>query len=241
MRRGQSFVRHALALVVVVAVASVALGGRADAGTMSAQSVLRSAKAAIAAQHGVHVVFVANSGASSVRENLVADAGSTGGSESLAEGKATLSVRVNDSFGYLKGSQSGLTSLFGLTSKQAKILGSKWESWKVGTNGYASLKADVTLAAVKALLPKSAGTKVSIGKFDGSKSYVLKWTKAATGSQPALSNSLTLSAASFLPARETTTASDGAKLTTNLSRWGERVQIATPLADSTRSSHSVEG
>lgn len=245
MRRGQSFVRHALTLVVMVvmvvmvAMASVALGGRADAGTLSAQSVLRSAKAAVAAQHGVHVVFVANS--SSVRENLVAEVGSTGGSESLAEGKATLSVRVNASFGYLKGSPSGLTSLFGLSSKQAKILGGKWESWKAGTNGYADLKADVTLAAVKALLPKPAGTKVSIGKFDGSKSYVLKWTKAATGSQPALSNSLTLSAASFLPDRETTTASDGAKLTTNLSRWGERVQIATPPADSIRSSRSVDG
>jgi hypothetical protein len=55
-----------------------------------------------------------------------------------------------------------------------------------------------------------------------------------------LSNNLTLSA-SFLPARETTTASNGAKLTTTLSRWGERVQVATPPADSTRSSHSVGG
>jgi hypothetical protein len=240
MTRGQMFVRGGLTLVVAVAMASVALGGTAGAGTMPTQSVLRSANAAIAAQHGVHVVFVADSGASSARENLVADAGRTGGSESVAEGKATLSVRVNGSFAYVKGSPSGLTSLFGLSSKQAKTLGGNWESWKAGTRGYGNLKADVTLSAVKALLPKVAGTKASIGTVDGSKSYALKWTDAATSSHPTLSNSLTLSA-SFLPARETTTASDGAKLTTTLSRWGERVQVTTPPAASIRSSSSVQG
>jgi hypothetical protein len=238
MRRSPSFVRGAMMLVVAAGLASVALGGRADAGTMTTQSVLRSAKAAIAAQHGVHVVFVANSGASSVRENIVADAGSSGGSESVAEGKATLTVRVNASSGYVKGSQSGLTTLLGLSSKQAKALGSEWESWKAGTSRYASLKADVTLAAVKALLPKLAGTKLSVGKVNGSKVYVLKWSSAATSSQPTLSNSLTVSAASFLPARETTTASGG-KLTTSLSRWGERAQVTAPAAEVTRTASSV--
>jgi hypothetical protein len=238
MTRGPSFVRRALTLVSVVMLASIALGGQAGASTMSTQSVLGSAKAAIAGQHGVHVVFVASSGAT-VRESLVADVGTIGGSESVAEGKATLTVRVNSSFGYVKGSQSGLTGLFGLSSKQAKALGGDWESWKAGTSQYANLKADVTLAGVKALLPKAAGTKVSTGTVDGSKSYVLKWTKAASGSQPALSNSLTVAAASFLPARETTTASGGVKLTTSLSRWGERVPTTAPPADSIRSSRSV--
>jgi len=231
-------VRHVLALVVAVVLAPVALGGRADAATMTTQSVVRSAKAAVAGQRGVHVVFVADSGAS-IRENIVADVGSTGGSESVSEGKATLTVRVNASSGYVKGSQSGLTTLFGLSTKQARTIGGEWESWKVGTSQYANLRADVTLAAVKALLPKVAGTKVSVVKVNGSKSYVLKWTAAASGSQPALSNDLTVSAGSFLPARETTTASGGVKLTTSLSRWGERVQVAIPPAVSTRSSLSA--
>jgi hypothetical protein len=238
MTRSPSFVRHALTLVSVVVLASVALAGRAGAATASTQSILGSTKAAVGGQRGVHVAFVASSGAT-VRENLVADVGSTGGSESVAEGKATLTVRVNSSFGYVKGSQTGLTGLFGLSAKQAKALGTNWESWKPGTTQYTNLKADVTLAAVKELLPKAAGTKVSTGTVNGSKSYILKWKTAASGSQPALSNSLTVAAASFLPARETTTASGGVKLTTTLSRWGERVATTAPPADSIRSSRSL--
>jgi hypothetical protein len=241
MQRGPSFVRVALTLVVAALAASVVLGGRAGAATMTTQSVVRSATAAIAGQRGVHVVFAANSGASSLREDIVADAGSMTGSESVSEGDATLTVRVTPSSGYVKGSRSGLTSLFGLSTKQASALGRQWESWKVGTSRYASLKADVTLTAVKALLPKPAGTRLSTRTVNGSKTYVLQWTTAATRSQPKLANSLTVWATSFLPARETTTASDGGKLTTTLSRWSERVQVSAPPVDSTQTSVSVGG
>ena len=233
------FVRYALTLVLIALLASLALEGQASAGAVTTQSVLKLAKSAIAAQSGVHVVFVADFKPSSVRENLVADVGGTGGSESVTEGKEVLVVRVDSSFGYVRGSQSGLTTLFGLSSKQAKALGTRWESWKVGTNQYVNLKADVTLAAVKALLPKSVGTKLSTEIVNGSKSYVLKWTAAASGSQPALANMLTLSAGTFLPTRATTTASSGVKLTTNLSRWGERVQVSAPPAGSIRTSSSI--
>ena len=231
-------VRYVLTLVLIVLLASLALDGQASAGTVTTHSVLKRAKSAIAAQSGVHVVFVADL-KRSVRENLVADVGATGGSESVTEGKEVLAVRVDSSFGYVRGSQSGLTMLFGLSSKQAKALGTKWESWRAGTNQYANLKADVTLVAVKALLPKSVSTKLSTEIVNGSKSYVLKWTAAASGSQPALANMLTLSAGTFLPTRATTTASSGVKLTTNLSRWGERVQVSAPPAGSIRTSSSI--
>ena len=67
-------------------------------------------------------------------------------------------------------------------------------SWKAGTSQYANLKADVTFAAVTALLPRAKGTRLSTGLTNGANVYVLKWTAAASSSTPMLSNTLTVSA-----------------------------------------------
>ncbi|MGO9029666.1 MAG: hypothetical protein ACLQOZ_13670 [Acidimicrobiales bacterium] len=209
---------------------------------MTTASVLKAAKTAIAEQTGVHVVFDANSSSSSTHEKLIADVGATTGTENVSEGKSVLAVRVNPAFAYVSGNQSGLAALFGLSAKDAKKLGADWESWKSGTAQYANLKADVTFAAVTALLPTPKGTKLSTDISNGTRFYVLKWTTAGTSSEPELSNTLTLSTGgAILPTEETTTAPGGAKLTTVLSDWGEQVVVATPPVASTVASAQVAG
>jgi hypothetical protein len=59
----------------------------ASAAVVSTGSVLRSAKAAIAVQTSVHVVFIAHSRASSTTEKIIADVGTTSGSETLFEAR----------------------------------------------------------------------------------------------------------------------------------------------------------
>jgi hypothetical protein len=217
-----------------------ALGGTAYGGTVTSGSVLTSTKAAIAQQTGVHVVFRANSGSSATTEKIVADVGVTTGEETVSEGQSHLAVRMTPGYGYVSGDSSGLTTIFGLTSAEAKKVGSDWVSWKAGTSQYANLKADVTFSAVTALLPKAKGTRLSTGIANGANVYVLKWTVAASSSTPMLSNTLTVSAGGqSLPVEQISTASGGTKATTLLSGWGELVPASAPPAASTIASPKI--
>jgi len=133
-----------------------------------------------------------------------------------------------------------MTTIFGLTAAQAKKVGSDWVSWKVGTSQFANLKADVTFAAVTALLPKAKGTRLSTGIANGANVYVLKWTVAASSSTPMLSNTLTVSAGGqSLPVEQISTAAGGTKATTLLSGWGELVPASAPPAASTIASPKI--
>jgi hypothetical protein len=216
------------------------LGGTADAGTVTSGSVLTSTNAAIAQQTGVHVVFRANRASAGTTEKIVADVGVTSGQETVSEGPSHLAVRVTPGFAYVRGDTSGLTTIFGLTSAAAKKVGSDWVSWKAGTSQYANLKADVTFAAVTALLPRAKGTRLSTGLTNGANVYVLKWTVAASSSTPTLSNTLTVSASGHsLPVEQISTASGGTKATTLLSGWGELVPANVPPAASTIASPQI--
>ena len=151
-----------------------------------------------------------------------------------------MAIRVTPGYGYVSGDSSGLTTIFGLTADQAKKVGSDWVSWKAGTSQYANLKADVTFAAVTALLPGAKGTRLSTGLTNGANVYVLKWTAAASSSTPMLSNTLTVSASGqSLPIEQVSTASGGTKATTQLSGWGELVPASAPPAASTITSTKI--
>jgi len=123
-----------LALGLIAAVTPTALGSTAGAttgvtaGTVTTSSVLRATRAAITAQTSAHEEFVARSSASSVVEKIVANVGATSGSETVSDGKEHLTVRVTPTAGYIRGNQTGLTDLFGLTAAQAKKAGSHWVS-----------------------------------------------------------------------------------------------------------------
>jgi hypothetical protein len=227
---------------VVALTASVVLGATAQAGAATTSTVLASAKSAIAKQRGAHVVFVARSGSSSTTEKIVADVGATVGTETLSEGKATLTLKLTPAYGYVKGNVSGLTTVFGLTAAEAKKAGTHWVSWKAGTSVYTDLKADLTLASVTALLPKVAATKLSRDVTPGGTQYVLTWTTAATSSAPKLSNTLRFSTGgTTLPVEETATASDGTQATTTISRWGKQVAVSAPSAASTIAYSKISG
>jgi hypothetical protein len=196
-------------------------------------------RAAIAKQTSAHVVFMAKSGSTSATEKIVADVGTSSGEETVTNGSAKISIRVTSTHAYLKGNQSGLTTIYGLTSAQAQKVGKDWVSSKAGTSQYSGLKSDLTMTSVKSLLPKAKGTKLSTNSAG---LYVLKWSTAATSSLPSLSNTLTVSTGTAtLPVTETSTAAGGTKATTKLSTWGEALVVATPPLSSTIASSLVTG
>jgi hypothetical protein len=218
----------------------VTWGATANATGVTVSSVLKTTKVAIDEQTAAHVVFTAK--ASSATEKIVADVGTTSGEETASEGTSLVKIRVTPTFAYLSGNQSGLTTIYGMSSADAKKVGADWETWKSGTKGYSNLKSDVTMASVDSLLPKAKGTKLTTDNTKGTTLYVLKWTTAATSSIPKLTNTLTVSAQGMnLPVTETSAASDGTKATTKLSRWGVSPVVNAPALTSTIASAKVSG
>jgi hypothetical protein len=233
----KSLCQIALGLAAIALATSLGTAAYADAN--SAASVLQSTTRAISQQTSAHVVFIAHSSTSSTTEKIIADVGSTSGTETLFEGKAEVAIRLTPVDAYVRGNSAGLTTLFGLTASEAKRLRGKWESWASGTKEYSSLKTDLTMSSVSLLLPKARGTRVSTEDFEGAKIYVLKWTAAATKSVPALSNALSISTTGAgLPIQETETAT-GVKVTTRISKWNETVSVLAPPASSTVASSRV--
>jgi hypothetical protein len=216
--------------------------GSAWGGVVSTSSVIRTAKLAIARQTSAHVVFVAHAGSPSKTETIVADVGRTSGTEAVTEGTAALAIRLSPSYAYVSGNSSGLTTIFGMSSADAKKVGKDWESWKAGTSQYANLKSDLPMSSVSALLPKAKGTKLSTVVTGGTTSYVLKWSISATSSTPEVANTLMVSSGAVtLPVKETALISNGAKATTTISRWGEQFVVGVPPIAATIASSKITG
>ncbi|MGH9919932.1 MAG: hypothetical protein ACRD6W_13845 [Nitrososphaerales archaeon] len=240
-RRGATHLFHALGIGIAAFLISAALVEAAYAAVPTTRSVLKAAKVAIGKEPGVHIVSLASSG-SSILERISADVGTTSGTETVSEGKATLAVELTPTYAYIRGNSSGLTSLFGLSTADAKKVGTHWESFKAGTSQYSSLKPAVTTSSVTALFPSAKGTKLSTHVMNGAKLYVLKWTTAATSSLPELSNTFTFSTAgTALPVKETSTASGAQKVMTTFSAWGEQVRVRVPPRASTIASSKIRG
>jgi hypothetical protein len=198
--------------------------------------------AAISKQPGVHLVITAKSSSSSSTEKIIADFGTESGVENISKGKAHLAVRVTPTYAYVSGNSSGLTTILGLSSADAKEIGKEWVSWKAGMSQYTDLKSGITISSVTAVIPKAEGTKLSTHVTKGAKLYVLKWTTAATSSSPKISNTLTVSArGATLPVEETATTSGGAKETTVFSKWGKHVLVSAPPITSTISNSQITG
>ena len=211
-------------------------------GVMTPSSVIGTAKLAIAQQASAHVVFVAHAGSPSKTETIVADVGRASGTETVTEGTADLAIRLSPSYAYISGNSSGLTTIFGMSSADAKKVGKDWESWKAGTSQYANLKSDLTMSSVSALLPKAKGTRLTSVVSGGTASYVLKWSISATSSTPEVANTLTVSTGAVtLPVKETALISNGAKATTTISRWGEQFVVGVPSIAATIASSKITG
>jgi hypothetical protein len=219
-----------LVLPVALVLTPVLASTQASAST-STTSILAAAKASLASQHGVHLAVSIVQGSNTTVEEV--DLGTSTGIESIISGTAKATVEVAPTSGYMEGDSSGLTSLIGLTSAQAKKLGSKWMSLKAGTAPYSDLKTAATIPAIEALLPAAKGTTSSTETVGSTKLYVLKWTSAATSSSPKLTDVLSISMGKApLPVKETETDA-GASETTEFSRWGESVVVHAPAAAAT--------
>jgi len=232
----RAHVLGAVALVAVVLPLAV-FGAPASAGTVTAAAVIKEAKAAIATQSSAHLEFDADSTSSSSTEQIVADVGAGAGTETVTDGTALLHVTVTPQDGYISGSASGLTSLFGMTSAEATKVGKRWEFWKKGTKQYKNLESVVSVKSLESLLPESKGTTLSTEGSD----YVLTWTSAASGSTPKLKNTLTIAKGTNLPVEETSTDASGEKVTTTISKWGEAVAVQAPPAGSSVAASKITG
>ena len=231
-----------LAFATGALVMSTALEVPASAATVTTSSVLAAAKAAITEQSGVHVTITFTASSSSSPREAIADLGKQSGVDVLSLGKATVTFKLTPAYVYVSGNSSGLTTIFGLNSAQAKKLGKDWISVNAGSSEYSSLKSSLTISSVTGVLPAAKGTKLSTEIHNGAKLDVLKWTIAATSSGPKASYTLTVPAKGpTLPIEEIGTASNGGKETSLFSRWGERVVVKAPPASSTITSSKITG
>jgi hypothetical protein len=242
LRKRVSVIASVLLLGFPTVVGSASLGTTAWAGVVTASSVIRTAKLAIAKQASAHVVFIAHSSSPSKTEKIVADVGRISGTESIVEGTAHLTVKLSSTHAYVSGNSSGLTTLFGMSSTDAKKIGTEWESWTAGTSQYANLKLDLTMSSVAALFPKAKATKLSTVVTGKTTYHLLKWMIPATTSLPKVMNTLTISTGAMtLPVTETAIVSGVTKATTRLSRWGEQVVVGIPSAAVTIPSSRTTG
>jgi len=242
LRRRVNLILGVLSSALVTCCAVAALGATAGAGVVTPSSVISTAESAIAKEASVHVVFVAQEGSPPKTETIVADVGRASGTETATEGKASLVIILSTTDAYVSGNSSGLTTIFGMSSADAKKVGKDWESWKAATGQYADLKSDLTMSSVRALFPKAKGTRLTTEASRGSTFSVLKWTIAATSSTPGVTNTLTVSSgATTLPVMEVARISNGAKATTTLSGWGERLVVAIPPSAATIPSSKITG
>lgn len=235
------FARPAVVAGAAALVASGAFATVAAAGTPSTSSVIKSVKAAIKKQSGARVVSMASAKSTSTKETETVSFGTSTGEETITRGAATLTIRVTPTDAFVSGSSSGLTTIFGVSATDAKKIGADWVYWKSGSSQYKDLKKDVTVSALTSVLPKATGTKRSTGSSHGAKIYALKWTSAATSTEPKLSIILKVSARSDLPVTLTSGAAAGTKITTTFSHWGTPVSVSAPAAASTIPSSQITG
>jgi hypothetical protein len=215
--------------------------GAAASGAPTVSSVLAAAKAAVAKQTAVHLVVDSKSSSSSTAEQVVADLGKKSGTESISDGKDSVTIVVTPPYGYVSGNSGGLSKIVGLTSSEIKKVGHKWIALKAGTSQYTSLATDIRISSVQTLLPQAKGTTLSVETTTPAHLYVLKWTTAASSSNPKLSTTLTFPVAgATLPIQEITTAS-GSRETVTLSKWGEFVRIVGPPLSQTIPYSKVPG
>jgi hypothetical protein len=204
----------------------IEIGASATTTTLSAASVIAAAKSALAKQTGVHLELASTSG--TTKDEVKADFGTKAGIEVIVTGKATATVKVTPTYGYISGNSLGLTSVVGLSATQAKRVGTRWISLKAGSTQYRAVTSGTTISSLTSVLPVAKSTTVTSTSQHGVKVNVLVWTTPATSSSVKTLNTLVIAAnGPALPIKETATASTGSG-TTTFSKWGESVHVASP-------------
>jgi hypothetical protein len=213
----------ALSGALVVGPALAAQGATTSPTTAS---VLASATKTLNKETGVHIVVTTVD--KKVHSSVVADIGTTSGTETYVSGGETFTITVTPKYAYLYGSKKGLTSLMGLSASEQSKVGSEAIVMKAGSTPYSTFHANLTSGAFSQLLPPAKGTSLLAKRDQATKGYRLSWTTAKTSSTPKELSILTISSgAKSLPLKETVTTSDGASHTA-FTNWGETVQVHVP-------------
>jgi hypothetical protein len=205
----------------------------AEARSALKSSVFSAAGNSMLGQQSVHIAITGRKpGSAEIAERIAADIGTASGSESIVAGSARAQIRVTPKAAYFTGNAPGLTRLLGLPAAAAAKAGGRWVVIAAGTREYRDLAAEDTMASLPAsILPpseNSAGLRTT--RLAGKQVYILSWSTAASGTDPAVTAQLYLDATSeALPITETTIAS-GFSQTVTLSQWGEKVAVPDPPA-----------
>lgn len=199
--------------------------------------MIAATKAALSKQTSVHLELASTSG--STKDDVKADFGTKAGIEVIVTGKATATVKVTPTYGYISGNSLGLTSVVGLSTTQAKRVGTRWIALKAGSTQYTTIASGTTISSLTSVLPVAKNTTVTSTSQHGVKVNILSWTTPATSSSVKTLNKLVIAAnGPALPITETATASTGSG-TTTFSKWGETVHIASPSSSATISYAAV--
>jgi hypothetical protein len=204
----------------------------AQANSALVASVVNAASDSILAQKSVRVTITGQKQGSAAAERIVADIGTATGTESISSGPAVATIRVTKAAAYFTGSPAGLSTFIGLSAAAAANAGSRWVAIQAGTNEYADLAAEDTIAALPAsILPSTSNApRLRTATLSGRKVYVLDWSAKASGSATTISERLVLAATTqALPLSETTTA-NGNSQTVTLDHWGEQFAVPVPAS-----------
>jgi hypothetical protein len=204
---------------------------RAQARSALETALVTEAGDAMLAEKGVHLVITGTRpGASDPAERIVADVGTSTGTESIASGSASAKIVVTRDAAYYAGNQAGLTTLIGLPKAAASRAGSHWVMIRKGTREYQDLAVEDTIAALPGTLLPGSSDAVTLATrtSDGHKVYVLAWSATDSGTGTTITEKLLLTAgARALPVAEITTA-NGYRQTARFTNWGKPVTVHPP-------------
>jgi hypothetical protein len=189
-------------------------------------SVLASATKSLDKESGVHIVVTTVD--KKVKSSVVADIGTTSGTETYVSGSETFTIDVTPKAAYLYGSKTGLTKLMGLSASEQTKVGGEAIIMKEGTSPYTTFHSNLTATAFSQLLPPAKGTSLLATRDKVTNGFQLSWTTAKTSSTPKELSILTISSGSkTLPLKEAVTTAAGSSKTA-FTKWGETVQVHVP-------------
>jgi hypothetical protein len=219
-----------LALGVTLVLCVTPLSAQASVKSPTTKSVLKAAQKALDKVTGVHIMVTSTSGGKD--SYVVVDIGATYGQESITSGKNVVHIIVTPTDAYLRGSETGLIDIMGLTAAEQKKVGNLSVVMKAGTTEYESFHANLTTGVLAGVLPTAKGTKYKLSD-DQAKNYLLTWKTAATSTAAATKSVLTISSGSkTLPLKEVISGSTGGG-TTIFSKWNENVVEVAPKVANT--------
>jgi hypothetical protein len=222
---------------VAATVAAVAAGVAAASGTATAATVAKAKyQAALKAAAAQNVHYVSKATEQGITLEVVGDTGKTSGSQVLAvqNGSITeeLAVVLIGSTGYLRGNESALEKVLGLTTAQSSTYTNKWLSFPTSNGSLSELVSGLRDSEVASELAMTGpftlgGTKVIAGQL----AQAIRGTAATSSGTKVPIVLYVASTGTPRPIREVTNPnakSSAIQGTVTFSNWGETTHPVAP-------------